>query len=149
MNLKDLNQLMKAGVNVNKLFIDNSEYTDLRVVMEVEKEDVVNSYIHTSIKNFDYSEMYVVMSDGDSIALVPRHKSNTAIVYNFNNMILLEDNVTDICDNCKEILPKDLLLNFYPELNHELNDLKDEYIDYDGMFCCKCYSSFKNKFNII
>ena len=143
MNLKDLNQLMKAGVNVTKLFIDNLEYTDLIVTMVLEKEHVVNSYIHTSVKNFDYSKKYAIVSDGDLIALVPRHESNNVIVYDFNNMILLEKDVTDICDNCNKVLPKYLLLNFYPELNHELNDLKDEYIDFDGMFCCECYSSFK------
>lgn len=139
MNLKNLNHLINTGVNVNKLFEDNVKYSDLKEISELNEEAIAESYIHTSIKDFNYNVKYALISDDESIALVPKIRFENKIKYDFNRMILLEKDKLDTCDICKKSFPKDLLFNLYPELNNEVDDLKSEYIDFDGMICHDCY----------
>lgn len=53
------------------------------------------------------------------------------------------------CDVCKEIFYQENLFNLYPVLNYDVNDCKDEYLDFDGMVCEQCFNKTMKKDEIV
>ena len=91
------------------------------------------------------SEYCLLYGEMDTAVIIPIIYFNNKIIYDFNNLIPLDITKLEKCDNCFKFGNKDDLdlYNLYPELNDELGDLKEEYIDYDGMICEDCLKTFK------
>jgi hypothetical protein len=43
------------------------------------------------------------------------------------------------CDLCNEEYLKKETFNFYPDLNAQTKDLKEKYMNFDGIACVNCY----------
>lgn len=53
--------------------------------------------------------------------------------------------IIDFCDECNKKQYRNEMVNLYPELNYELDDLKEEFLNYDGMVCIECYGKMYNQ----
>lgn len=44
------------------------------------------------------------------------------------------------CDECNTEDFQENMVNLYPQLNEEMDELKEEFNEYDGMVCSNCYA---------
>lgn len=106
------------------------------------------SYAYTEIEGCSKDSDYVIISNGENMFLVPfRDETNRfdetypeETLYDFEGMILVSKEVIDKCDKCLKANPRSVLINLYPEGNIEDENMKSEYMDYNGMVCPTCYS---------
>lgn len=112
---------------------------------EIRTEDL--SYAHTEIDGCSKDLDYIIISNEENMFLVPfRDEPNRfdedcvdETLYNFEGMVPVPMDVVDKCDECLKPNPKAVLINLHPEGNEVDNSLKQEYLDYDGLVCPRCY----------
>lgn len=108
------------------------------------------SYAYTSLPGINKGENIFFFSDGDVTIAVPtvtlenRHGEDLGEedFMLFNRMVEVDNNILDECDSCHTTYLRDCLINIDPSLSIEDN-IKDEYIGFDGMVCENCYNKMK------
>ena len=118
----------------------------------LKENDVLGSYIHCSIKDFNYRQQYLFLAEGEYAVLIPIVRYDDDVKYDFNSLLIIESDYLDKCDNCGKMAIRDILININPENTTELKDLNESFVDFDGFLCSDCYESnltdeYKNKIN--
>jgi hypothetical protein len=147
-----------AGVEIGALGDDKITYDDdldtflgsinCSINSEVNEDD--GTYAHTSVEGMEKGN-YLFIHDGENgcyvsfVDMPNRHGKNLGdeTFVDFNKCFLVDKEILDKCDDCGRIVPKDILINLTPENNDDLDDLKEEYRDKDGMVCNCCYYHMK------
>lgn len=149
--IKELTEFKKANMDMDKIILKkdciNAKYSYI-----LKESDVLGSYVHCSIKDFDYQKEYLFLGEDNCAVLVPMLRCDYDIKYDFNNIIVIDSDCLDKCDNCGKLAIKDILININPENTSELKDLNESFTDFDGFLCSDCYESnltdeYKNKIN--
>lgn len=125
----------------------NYELNVVRITF-IEKNDM--TYFYTSMKEINKDDEFMFIADRETNILAPMIKEPNRHGYNLKDEIFLSfeeilevpNDIMDSCDICKAPLPRDILINIDPANN--IGDIKEEYEDFDGMICERCYQNMCN-----
>lgn len=138
--IKELIKLKKDNMDLNEVFLKkdciNAEYSYV-----LEEKDLAKSYVHCSIPGFDYGKKYLFLGDRENAVLIPVLREDYNTNYDYNNLIIIDTDNLDKCDVCNKASIKDILLSISPEVTAEMEDLKENFEDFDGFMCTDCYES--------
>lgn len=138
---------LEYGAVYHDFISQDADFEDACDLLDISLVKIMPITPTSIFSNMGYTSFYCLF-DSENYALVPcideenRHGCDCDETFiNFNDMVLVDKEDLDVCDECEIVLPKECLINIDP--NWRNKDLKEEYRDFDGMVCGDCFEKFK------
>lgn len=145
---------LEVGAVYDEAISNDSDLEYLLELLNIRTAD----YLEDNVLDFDkkfskYGDfnIYLCLFDGSTMVVVPGISKENRFDSELSNEDFFFFNLLEelfageylVCDKCERFFFRDNLINLDP-VNEESNEMKKDYVGFDGMVCEKCYNEMSN-----